>query len=260
MVPVSNFVKSSVYQRLLIICTVFLPFGVTYCRCNEDGSYTSVWQNKHIDSSLNPRWSQVVRLLCICIIRIVLLNLLNCCITYCLMFLVCTGMWNVFARLLIFWACNFLRIISRVFFLINGTPILIVLFLCTLENPLGLSVQWWYWPSIARGSFGLGQKRQTCVYGTGMGSCCILYLLCKWWLLFSEYWYYRRILTEFYLTKFHFSSLRLTPLCACLCPPTVRPWTLSIPLRKPSAGTSTLTLAPCMRRIVTLRKTQPSPM
>eukprot|EP01032_Pedospumella_encystans_P011642 gene11642-13527_t len=28
-------------------------------RCNEDGSYTSVWQNKHIDSSLNPRWSQV---------------------------------------------------------------------------------------------------------------------------------------------------------------------------------------------------------
>ena len=35
------------------------PFLKIY-RCNEDCSYTFVWQNEHIDSSLNPRWSQTV--------------------------------------------------------------------------------------------------------------------------------------------------------------------------------------------------------
>jgi hypothetical protein len=34
---------------------------IPYQRLNEDGSWTIVWQNSHVDNSLNPRWSPTVR-------------------------------------------------------------------------------------------------------------------------------------------------------------------------------------------------------
>jgi hypothetical protein len=40
---------------------LFLFGWYCYIRCNEDGTYTLVWQNSRIDSCLNPRWSQTVR-------------------------------------------------------------------------------------------------------------------------------------------------------------------------------------------------------
>ena len=29
---------------------------------NEDGTWTVVWQNEHVNNSLNPRWAQTVLL------------------------------------------------------------------------------------------------------------------------------------------------------------------------------------------------------
>jgi len=45
---------------------IFAPFLLLRNRCNEDGTYTLVWQNKQINSCLNPRWAQTVRAACTC--------------------------------------------------------------------------------------------------------------------------------------------------------------------------------------------------
>ncbi len=44
------------------MCVVLYTACIVPCsfRCNEDGSYTFVWQNSRIESCLNPRWAQTV--------------------------------------------------------------------------------------------------------------------------------------------------------------------------------------------------------
>jgi hypothetical protein len=31
---------------------------------NEDGSWTAVWQNQHVDNNLSPRWAETVSAQC----------------------------------------------------------------------------------------------------------------------------------------------------------------------------------------------------
>ena len=83
-------------------------------RMNEDGTWTVVWQNEHVNNSLNPRWAQTVRFIYyfsffFLLSKTILLQFLCSCL--------CAVLWNLafFVLTSIYYNFTHLHIISFFF-------------------------------------------------------------------------------------------------------------------------------------------------